>query len=129
MPRRGRDFARESPLIFPALLLNCRMGALRVSKNFPSHALPVFSIGGDMIAAHHLAQALRLAAAAMIAIALIIAAIASAAALPQKGPPFGSTESILHWINDYRHAPDPEGLPAVVRALSTMQAFKDAETS
>jgi hypothetical protein len=128
MPRRGRDSGRWPPSIFPALLLNCRTGDARVLK-LSIHALPVFSIGGDMIAAHHLAQALRLAAAAMIAIALIIAAIASAAALPQKGATFGSTESILHWINDYRHQPDPEGLPAVVRALSTMQAFKDAETS
>ncbi|HEX4408155.1 MAG TPA: hypothetical protein VH206_05220 [Xanthobacteraceae bacterium] len=82
-----------------------------------------------MIAAHHLAQALRLAVAAAIAVALLIAVIASAEALPLKGTPFGSTESILKWINAYRHQPDPDSLPTVVRALSAMQAFKDAETS
>jgi hypothetical protein len=40
-----------------------------------------------------------------------------------------STDAILKWINNYRHQPDPEGLPNAVRALSGMQAFKDAETS
>ena len=37
--------------------------------------------------------------------------------------------SILKWINAYRHKPEPEACPRVVRALSAMQAFKDAETS
>jgi hypothetical protein len=84
-----------------------------------------------MIAAHHLAQALRLAIAAAIAVALMVAAIASAsaAAPAQRSSPFGSTAAILKWINDYRHQPDPDGLPTAVRALSDMQAFKDAETS
>ena len=39
-----------------------------------------------------------------------------------------STDAILRWINDYRHRPDPERLPMVVKALSGLQAFKDAET-
>ena len=39
-----------------------------------------------------------------------------------------STDMILKWINDYRHRPDPERLPMVVKALSGLQAFKDSET-
>jgi hypothetical protein len=35
----------------------------------------------------------------------------------------------LRWINAYRVKPDPDALPAVVHALSDMQAFKDAESS
>ena len=78
-----------------------------------------------MIAAHHVAQALRLAVAVAIAAALMIAALASAsaAAPAQKASPFGSTAAILKWINDYRHQPDPDGLPTAVRALSDMTLF------
>jgi hypothetical protein len=49
--------------------------------------------------------------------------------LPPPNAALNSTDAILKWINDYRHKPDPEGLPSVVRALSAMQAFKDAETA
>ena len=52
-----------------------------------------------------------------------------AAAAPQPNTPFASTDAMLRWINAYRHKPEPEGLPAVVRALSDLQAFKDTETS
>ena len=49
------------------------------------------------------------------------------AAQPPNAP-INSTDGLLKWINDYRNRPDPESLPAVVHALSAMQAFKDAET-
>src|ERR1700683_3404561 len=65
----------------------------------------------------------------LVALALVVAVIASAAAAPSPSRPFGSTDAILKWINDYRHKPEPEQLPAVVHALSAMQAFKDAESS
>ena len=58
-------------------------------------------------------------------------ALASATTCAAAEPPsaaVNSTDSILKWINDYRNRPDPESLPAIVRALSAMQAFKDAET-
>jgi hypothetical protein len=55
--------------------------------------------------------------------------IARAAALPPPNAALNSTDAILKWINDYRHKPEPEELPSAVRALSAMQAFKDAETS
>ena len=35
---------------------------------------------------------------------------------------------MLKWINAYRGKPAPDGLPILVRALSDLQAFKDAET-
>ena len=65
----------------------------------------------------------------LVALALVVAVIASAAAAPSPSRPFASTDAILKWINDYRHKPEPEELPAVVHALSAMQAFKDAESS
>ena len=36
---------------------------------------------------------------------------------------------MLRWINAYRAKPDPAGVPAVVKALSRLGAFKDPETS
>jgi hypothetical protein len=72
------------------------------------------------------------AAAALAAAALALAAPApTAAAAPQPATSATarlSTDGILRWINDYRRKPDPERLPALVRALSAMQAFKDSET-
>jgi hypothetical protein len=62
------------------------------------------------------------------AVALGTAAVPAAAAQPPNTA-LGSTDGLLKWINAYRHEPDPDGLPAVVHALSTLQAFKDAETS
>jgi hypothetical protein len=64
--------------------------------------------------------------------AVLVVALASVmpatAAQPSRAP-LTSTEGILRWINAYRDRPDPDGLPAVVRALGELQAFKDAETS
>jgi hypothetical protein len=72
---------------------------------------------------------IRAAAAVIIALALLIAALAPAKAVPPSASAFTSNEAILKWINDYRHHPDPDRLPSVVRALSAMQAFKSAESS
>jgi hypothetical protein len=108
------------------------------------HALPVFSAGGDMVAGHKLAGGLhRAAAGLMVALTLAVLSAAPAvflaapavllAAPAMAAPPptatWNSTDSILKWINAYRHRPAPDDLPAVVRALSEMQAFKDAESS
>jgi hypothetical protein len=51
------------------------------------------------------------------------------AAPPPPSTALTSTDAILKWINNYRHKPEPDNLPAVVRTLSAMQAFKDAESS
>jgi len=59
------------------------------------------------------------------ALGTVLAAPADAA------PPaatLNSTDAMLRWINAYRGNPQPNGLPALVRALSERQAFKDAET-
>ena len=74
----------------------------------------------------------RAAAGLVVALTLLgaLSLTAFSAALAQPAnTPWSSTESILKWINGYRHRPSPDDLPAVVRALSTMQAFKDAESS
>jgi hypothetical protein len=63
---------------------------------------------------------------ALFSVVFVAAAPATAAAPPAAAPL--STDAILKWINDYRHKPDPDRLPVLVRALSEMQAFKDSET-
>jgi hypothetical protein len=68
-------------------------------------------------------------AALALVVPLVFGLVAPAAAATPPVRALNSTDSILKWINDYRHKPDPEQLPAVVRSLSGMQAFKDAETS
>ncbi len=87
-----------------------------------------------MVARHRagrwtLGQLRRIAAALMVAVVLGAAVGAPPAAAQRVAPALNSTGAILKWINFYRHKPDPESLPVVVHALSTMQAFKDAESS
>ena len=72
------------------------------------------------------ARSLR-CAAAFAAVLLALLAIAVAPAAAANAAPL-STSAILNWINDYRHKPEPEQLPALVQALSELQAFKDPET-
>ena len=64
-----------------------------------------------------------------LAFLIFIMLAAPAAAVPLPDASLNSTDAILRWINGYRGKPEPEGLPALVRALSDLQAFKDAETS
>jgi hypothetical protein len=64
---------------------------------------------------------------ALFALAFAMSPPAIAAAPPSAAPL--STDVVLKWVNDYRHRPDPDRLPLVVRTLSEMQAFKDSETS
>ena len=81
-----------------------------------------------MIAAFRIRAQFRCAVALILALT-IVAAGAPARAVPPSAAAFNSNESILKWINGYRHRPDPDRLPAVVRGLSAMQAFKAAESS
>ena len=64
---------------------------------------------------------------AVLAVALALITPATAARPPSAL--LNSTEGILRWINAYRDKPDPDGLPAVVRTLGALQAFKDAGSS
>jgi len=66
--------------------------------------------------------------AAVASACLIVVLVMPAAAETQANALPASSDAILKWINDYRHRPDPDRLPAVVHALSQMQAFKDSET-
>jgi hypothetical protein len=78
-----------------------------------------------------LAASLRKGVAALAVAALTLvtpAAAATVAPAPAAATPL-STDAILKWINDYRRKPDPDRLPALVRSLSALQAFKDAENS
>ena len=71
----------------------------------------------------------RIAVGLVVTFALGAAVVTSAATAQRLTPALNSTTAILKWINGYRHRPDPESLPIVVHALSSMQAFKDAESS
>jgi hypothetical protein len=84
-----------------------------------------------MVAAYGIVTGrLRLGAVGLLAVLTVIVTLtAPAVAAAPLGRALNSTDAILKWINEYRHKPEPEELPTVVRALSGMQAFKDAESS
>src|SRR5262252_362002 len=82
-----------------------------------------------LIAACRVGAHLRCVAAVFVALALIVVMKSPAIAVPPPASSFTSNDVILKWINGYRHRPDPDRLPSVVRALSGMQAFKSAESS
>jgi hypothetical protein len=65
--------------------------------------------------------------AGMLALGALFAA--PCAALPRPTASVNSTDAVLRWINGYRHKPEPNALPVLVRTLSDLQAFKDAESS
>lgn len=44
-------------------------------------------------------------------------------------PKFYSADAVLRWINGYRAKPDPNGVPAAMRALSQFGALQDPERS
>ena len=62
-------------------------------------------------------------------LAFALAFIAPAGASQPPSASLNSTDGMLKWINAYRGRPDPDGLPAVVRTLGGLQAFKDAGSS
>jgi hypothetical protein len=117
-PQAGRDFATGRPAKCPCGLLNFsprESGARRGAVSW---------VEGIMLAA-----SLRKGAAALALAALALGTPAAAAtATPPAAAAHLSTDVILRWINDYRQKPDPERLPALVRSLSALQAFKDPET-
>jgi len=82
-----------------------------------------------MVAACRVGSYSRCAAVIAVALGLAVLPMMPAAAVPPPAPALNSTNAILGWINAYRHRPDPDKLPEVVHTLSSMQAFKDAESS
>lgn len=71
---------------------------------------------------------MRSAMAFLFAVALI-AAPAEAAAPPKKKEEFVTAELILRWMNGYRTNPQPDKMPAMVKAVSNLGIFRDMETA
>ena len=80
-----------------------------------------------MVAGFGLAGRLCRIAALLAVIAPAAVSSTPAVAAPPRAA-LNSTDAMLRWINAYRNKPNPEELPALVQALSVLQAFKDAET-
>jgi hypothetical protein len=66
----------------------------------------------------------------------LVLAVLAVASLPltadakrkvKQPPAFTKPEQILQWINDYRHNPEPERLPASVKAMRELGLLKDIE--
>ena len=73
---------------------------------------------------------MRVAGAILIAILSLAAGalpIGHARATPARLFEFTTTDGVLRWINAYRGKPEPAGVPAAVKALSSLGAFKDPE--
>jgi hypothetical protein len=67
---------------------------------------------------------------AAVVLALVFLGLPAMAAAPVKkkaAADFSSTENILRWINNYRLRPDPAKLPAAVKAMSELGAFRDMD--
>jgi hypothetical protein len=62
-------------------------------------------------------------------VALILTVDAGATAAPPGNSDFPTAESVMRWINNYRLKPEPMRLPAAVRTMSALGAFKDVESS
>jgi hypothetical protein len=92
------------------------------------HSTTRLSAARYFAARHSVAGHLLGAAFGLLAVLALLTATPADAAVPQPNAPIASTDTILKWINAYRGRPEPNGLPEVVRALSEMQAFKDAGT-
>jgi hypothetical protein len=62
-------------------------------------------------------------------LALVSVLAAPAAGAPTRTTDLGTTDSVLRWINGYRHKPELARVPLAVRTLSRLDALRDAETS
>lgn len=71
---------------------------------------------------------MRSAIALLFALALL-GAPAAEAARTKKPDEFASPEHILRWINGYRTQPNPDKVPAMVKAVSALGLFRDMETA
>jgi hypothetical protein len=65
-----------------------------------------------------------------VLLALLLAcAPATASAPTKKKSEFASSEHILRWINNYRLRPEPNKLPAAVKAMSELGVFREMDTA
>jgi len=82
-----------------------------------------------MVAGHLAAGRCRQLGICFFVVFILVGPLARPApAVTPANTALNSTDSMLKWINGYRIKPEPEALPALVHALSDLQAFKDAET-
>jgi hypothetical protein len=69
-------------------------------------------------------------ALALVLVLTLLGVSASEAARPKKNnDEFASADRILRWINGYRTQPQPEKVPAMVKAVSAVGLFRDMETA
>jgi hypothetical protein len=59
----------------------------------------------------------------------LVAVVAPAFAASAQKPDFSTSDGVSRWIANYRGKPDPARLPAAVRALAQLGAFKESESS
>jgi hypothetical protein len=71
---------------------------------------------------------MRSAIALLFALALLSAPAAPAGPAKKKDE-FGATENVLRWINGYRTHPQPDKVPALVKAVSHLGLFRDMDTA
>lgn len=48
---------------------------------------------------------------------------------PKGAPEITRSEQILKWINEYRHAPEPDKLPDMVRAMGNLGLFRELDSA
>jgi hypothetical protein len=65
----------------------------------------------------------------LLAIVVLVAAapLASAAKRPPEPPPFAKADDVLKWINGYRLNPEPQRLPAAIKAMSAHGLTRDMD--
>jgi hypothetical protein len=71
---------------------------------------------------------MRCAVAILVALLSTVNVGHATAALAGSGE-FPTADSVMRWINNYRLKPEPMRLPAAVRTMSALGAFKDVESS
>jgi len=71
-----------------------------------------------------------LRAASLLAVAVALA-LQPATAKDKRTPPleFKKAEQVLKWMNEYRHAPEPDRLPEVVHAMVDLSIFRELESA
>jgi hypothetical protein len=65
----------------------------------------------------------------VVALLVVVGLVAPASAAVPPRAEFSSLEAVSRWISGYRARPEPAKVPAAVRALSQLGAFKDPESS
>ena len=65
----------------------------------------------------------------LLAAVIPLGFIVNASAAPQRPAEFLSSDTVLTWINGYRHKPEPQRLPLAVQAMSRYGGLRDPEAA